>query len=127
MGTDLQIQKINQLTKTWSSPFLYPPPQQQQSRVPPIPSLTSLEFSPSDEETTTSVLFPTLATFPHVSLDVPVKLVLLGSKQVGKSALALRYLTKNQFDNKIQGNIYVDPFFKKILLPIILGVKKWDT
>ena len=34
-GSDLQLKKIsNQLTKTWSSPFLYNP---QAPRVPPIP------------------------------------------------------------------------------------------
>ena len=46
----------------------------------------------------TKILYPTEAHFPDVQLDVPVKLIILGSKQVGKSALALRYLTKNQCD-----------------------------
>ena len=46
----------------------------------------------------TKILYPTQTHFPDVQLDVPVKLVILGSKQVGKSALALRYLTKNQCD-----------------------------
>lgn len=81
--------KLNQLTKTWSSPYLYNP----QVRVPPI---HNHDNEPAADVGAAKVLYPTEAHFPHVPLDVPVKLVILGSPQVGKSALALRYLTKNQ-------------------------------
>lgn len=77
------------LTKTWSSPYLYNP----QVRVPPI---HHHHTGTESDEPVAKVLYPTEAHFPHVPLDVPVKLVILGSPQVGKSALALRYLTKNQ-------------------------------
>ncbi len=107
-GTEFAFPKqnrINQLRESKSSPFIYgltsptstaSPASSLTSnaasiRVPPI----SFHHHVQDEETT-SVLFPTLATFPQVPLDEPVKLLILGGKQVGKSALALRYLTKNQ-------------------------------
>jgi len=54
------------------------------------------------------VLYPTEANFPsNVKLDSPVKLIIMGSKQVGKSALALRYITKNQaeFSKKLTGEL----------------------
>jgi hypothetical protein len=91
------------LTKTWSSPFLYDP--QAIPRVPPILSQQdSLSSVDSDYCEKTKILYPTQTHFPDVQLDVPVKLIILGSKQVGKSALALRYLTKNQCDtSKISG------------------------
>ena len=84
-GHDQQFLRINHLTKTWSSPFLYPP----QARVPPIITV------PDNDDT---VLFPSCANVSNVPIDVPVHLMILGSPQVGKSALALRYLTKNQCD-----------------------------
>ena len=80
---DIQLKK---LSKTWSSPFLY-----NDQRVPPI--------HPNTDSYESKILYPEEAHFPpDVKLDVPVKLIILGSKQVGKSALALRYLTKNQCD-----------------------------
>ena len=62
------------------------------------PVKTCLSSVDSDYCEKTKILYPTQTHFPEVQLDVPVKLVILGSKQVGKSALALRYLTKNQCD-----------------------------
>ena len=99
----------NQLTKTWSSPFLYNP---QAPRVPPIPSQDSISGDDVESEKT-RILYPTEAHFPDVQLDVPVKLIILGSKQVGKSALALRYLTKNQCDtSKNPGKFHSFPFLR---------------
>ena len=37
------------------------------------------------------VLYPTLATLPHLDLDCPVRLAVMGAREVGKSALAVRY------------------------------------
>ena len=42
------------------------------------------------------VLYPTLATLPHLDLDCPVRLAVMGAREVGKSALAVRYLSGQQ-------------------------------
>ena len=85
------------ISKTWSSPFLYNP---QAPRVPPLHHLEIQESTTKESSPVSSrILYPSEAHFSSVQLDVPIKLVILGSKQVGKSALALRYLTKNQCDN----------------------------
>ena len=96
------------ISKTWSSPFLYNP---QAPRVPPLHHLEVEESSPSPS-VSHHILYPSEAHFSSVQLDVPVKLVILGSKQVGKSALALRYLTKNQCDNLSNTGKYA--FLKKM-------------
>ena len=67
----------------------------QEKKAPWKTCLSSVDLDYCEK---TKILYPTEAHFPDVQLDVPVKLVILGSKQVGKSALALRYLTKNQCD-----------------------------
>ena len=74
---------------TGSYPVWYDPQVQNVPRVPPI-------LNASDTES--KVLYPTESYIQSVSLDVPVKFVILGSRQVGKSALALRYLTKHECD-----------------------------
>ena len=70
-----------------------------------MPPLHLSEPPTTKENTPTRILYPTEAQYSQVPLDVPVKLVILGSKQVGKSALALRYLTKNQCDTQTKGKI----------------------
>ena len=70
-------------------------------RVPPLPSTSSVSQPDEYEDTESEVLYPSVSNVPNVPLDVPVRLMILGSPQVGKSALALRYLTKNQCDNEI--------------------------
>ena len=67
---------------------------------------TSCESQPDDEynyedKEESVVLYPVVSNVPNVPLDVPVRLMVLGSPQVGKSALTLRYLTKHQCDNEI--------------------------
>ncbi len=49
-----------------------------------------IEFKEND------VLYPTLATLPHLDLDCPVRLAVMGAREVGKSALAVRYLSGQQ-------------------------------
>ena len=75
-------------------------------RVPPLPSTSSVSQD-EYEDTESVVLYPSVSNVPNVPLDVPVRLMILGSPQVGKSALALRYLTKNQCDNEISTSKYV--------------------
>ena len=55
-------------------------------------------IDPSDFELykENDVLYPTLATLPHLELDCPVRLAVMGAKDVGKSALAVRYLSGQQ-------------------------------
>ena len=79
---------------------------------------TSCESQPDDEynyeDTEESVvLYPAVSNVPNVPLDVPVRLMVLGSPQVGKSALTLRYLTKHQCDNEISTSKF---FLKKNLI-----------
>ena len=52
-------------------------------------------IDPSDFELykENDVLYPTLATLPHLELDCPVRLAVMGAKDVGNSALAVRYLS----------------------------------
>ena len=84
----------------------------QAPRVPPILSQNSISDD-AETEHKTRILYPTEAHFPDVQLDVPVKLIILGSKQVGKSALALRYLTKNQCDlSKNPGKFHLSTYFR---------------
>ena len=61
--------------------------------VDPLEPIDPSEFELYKEN---DVLYPTLATLPHLKLDCPVRLAVMGAKDVGKSALAVRYLSGQQ-------------------------------
>jgi hypothetical protein len=63
-------------------------------------------------------LYPTLATLPHLDLDCPVRLAVMGAPEVGKSALAVRYLSGQQQTTVVE-NKTGKPTFQSIRFYLI--------